>query len=123
MRSQMMVKAFLLSALMSVVGAVCAGSVNGVPMKDYHIKAFGSALTCEACHETALPKERPTEKACIQCHGTMDKIKTPPNEFNKFPHASDHYGDTVPCTACHAEHKASQDLCSTCHRVKWQSFQ
>ena len=50
----------------------------------------------------------PSDKACIGCHGTMDKIPTKPNAFDKFPHASAHYGNTLECT--------------TCHVVEWTNF-
>lgn len=103
--------------------AASAAEVAGVPMKDYHVKAFGGAVQCAVCHETNVPKSRPNDKTCRICHGPMEKIKTPDNPFDKKPHQSAHYADTLECTACHAEHKASKDLCSTCHNVKWTKFQ
>lgn len=103
--------------------AATAAEVAGVPMKDYHVKAFGGAVKCAVCHETNVPKARPNDKTCRTCHGPMDKIKTPDNPFDKKPHQSAHYADTLECTACHAEHKASKDLCSTCHNVKCTKFQ
>ena len=93
-----------------------AATLAGVPMKDHHAKLM---QTCETCHGTATPTERPDGKACIGCHGTMDKIPTKPNRFDKFPHASAHYGNTLDCTTCHAEHKASRALCNDCHVVEW----
>ena len=118
-----MTKTAILAFVCAFTGLAVAADVAGVPMKDYHVKAFGSGLKCEMCHQEALPQTKPSDKACIGCHGTMDKIATPANEFDKKPHDSDHYGNTLECTACHAEHKASQDLCGTCHRVKWKKFQ
>lgn len=59
-----------------------AATLAGVPMKDHHAKLM---QTCETCHGTATPTERPDGKACIGCHGTMDKIPTKPNRFDKFP--------------------------------------
>lgn len=50
-----------------------AATLAGVPMKDHHAKLM---QTCETCHGTATPTERPDGKACIGCHGTMDKIPT-----------------------------------------------
>lgn len=37
----------------------------------------------------------------------MSKIPTQPNKYGKFPRAPVHYGDTLECTVCHAEHKAA----------------
>lgn len=102
---------------------VQAASINGVPMKDYHVKAFGNSMQCKMCHNTEVPTARPDDKNCIACHGPMSKIETPKNNFDKKPHQSAHFQDTLECTACHAEHKPSKDLCSTCHKVEWQSFQ
>ena len=62
--------------------AAHAATLAGVPMKDHHAKLM---QTCETCHGTATPTERPDGKACIGCHGTMDKIPTKPNRFDKFP--------------------------------------
>ena len=91
-------------------------------MSEKHMKAFGGEAACAACHGTALPTSRPSDKACIGCHGTMDKIPTKPNAFDTFPHASAHYGNTLECTTCHAEHKASKALCNDCHVVEWMNF-
>ena len=62
--------------------AATAAEVAGVPMKDYHVKAFGGAVQCAVCHETNLPKSRPNDKTCRMCHGPMEKIKTPDNSFS-----------------------------------------
>ena len=69
------------------------------PMSEKHMKAFGGEAACAACQGSALPTSRSSDKACIGCHGTMDKIPTKPNAFDKFPHASAHYGNTLECTA------------------------
>lgn len=93
-----------------------AATLAGVPMKHAMMK------DCKTCHGVEAPTARPDGKACVGCHGTMDKIPTKPNKFNKFPHASQHYGDTLDCTTCHAEHKASKALCNDCHVVEWTNF-
>lgn len=102
--------------------AFAASTVAGVPMSEKHMKAFGGEIACQTCHGEALPTSRPSDKACIGCHGTMDKIPTKPNKFDKFPHASAHYASTLECTTCHAEHKASKALCNDCHVVEWTNF-
>lgn len=55
--------------------AASAAEVAGVPMKDYHVKAFGGAVQCAVCHETNVPKSRPNDKTCRMCHGPMEKSK------------------------------------------------
>lgn len=114
-------------ALMLVLSAACAvisaqaaaGTLAGVPMKDHHLKAFGANAACETCHGVNTPTQRPDSARCVQCHGTMDKIPTKPNQYEKFPHASAHYGNTLDCTICHSEHKASRALCNDCHVVEF----
>lgn len=115
-------KMLISTALLGIATLAYSAELAGVPMKDHHMKIFGSAMKCEMCHQQALPTSKPSDKMCIQCHGTMDKIATKPNPFDKNPHASAHYGNTLECTACHAEHKPSKDLCSNCHRVQWNNF-
>lgn len=117
-RKNLALLAMSVCAAFALTGAHAA-TLAGVPMKDHHAKLM---QTCETCHGTATPTERPDGKACIGCHGTMDKIPTKPNRFDKFPHASAHYGNTLDCTTCHAEHKASRALCNDCHVVEWTNF-
>lgn len=97
-------------------------TLSGVPIKAHHFNVIGEDGTCKTCHETAVPTERPSEDTCIACHGTMDEIPTKENKFDKFPHASDHYGNTLECTACHAEHKPSRALCNNCHIVDFPNL-
>ena len=112
--------AVIATALCLAAGQAAAGSLAGVPLKDAHLKAMGQAAACSVCHGAALPKTRPSDKACIGCHGTMDKIPTPDNKWDKKPQDSPHYGDTLECTECHAEHKAGKALCNACHVAEWK---
>lgn len=112
----------LLTLGMAATCSVLAADIQESPVPGHHAKVFGGNFKCSVCHETELPVERPSSKACIGCHGTMDKIATPPNQFDKFPHASPHYGDSLECTVCHAEHKPSRALCNDCHVVKWNNL-
>ncbi len=120
-----MKNSLIIGTLMALAGSFSvanAAGLGGVPIKDHHMKALGSFLTCETCHGVALPTERPSDKSCKGCHGTMDKIQTKPNKFNKFPHASQHYGNTLDCTTCHSEHKKSRSLCNDCHVVDFPNL-
>lgn len=118
----MNIKAFVLAALTSSLVAGAWAASPAVPMKDYHQRAFNGQMQCVLCHKTEMPTAPASDEGCRTCHGTMDKIATPDNAFDKKPHASAHFGDTLECTACHAEHKPSRDLCSTCHKVQWKNF-
>ena len=46
--------------------AASAAEVAGVPMKDYHVKAFGGAVQCAVCHETNVPTTRPAACATVR---------------------------------------------------------
>lgn len=114
--------ALLAASFCLASGSAAAGTLAGVPMKDHHLKAFGKDAACETCHGVKTPTARPDAKACIKCHGEMSQIPTKPNPYGKFPHASAHYGDTLECTVCHAEHKASRALCNDCHVVEFPNL-
>jgi hypothetical protein len=104
--------------LSSTAFAAETNTLAGVPMK--HSPQV--TTVCIACHKTAVPDERPDSAKCIKCHGEMLSIKTKPNPQGKNPHQSDHYGDTLECASCHAEHKASKEICSNCHVVSFKNF-
>lgn len=106
-------------AMTLIVSSAQAAALAGVPMKEHHAAIMKE---CSACHGADAPKSRPDDKACIGCHGTMDKIPTKPNKYEKFPHASAHYGSTLECTTCHAEHKPSRALCNDCHVVEFPNL-
>lgn len=114
-----MKKLTMLLAGILLAASAQAATLSGVPMKDHHAKMIKE---CSTCHGTAIPTTRPDDKTCIACHGTMDKIPTKPNKFEKFPHASAHYGDTLDCTTCHSEHKESRALCNDCHVAEFPNL-
>lgn len=95
-----------------------ASDLAGMPMKH----KMASQMQCSVCHGTQTNFTKPKSDSCIACHGPMGKIQTKKNTKDKYPHQSAHYGDTVECSVCHAEHKPSKDLCSNCHKVEWQNF-
>ena len=92
-------------------------------LKSFHAKA---GVQCTTCHNSPLDKKqftKPENKACLACHGPYEKLaaktaKMPNDEPN--PHASNHYGDGIMCTACHAEHKQSEVYCDNCHQFKYK---
>lgn len=102
----------------SLSSLVCSADLAGVPMKHQMVQQ----MQCATCHGNQGQFAKPQTEKCVACHGLMDKIATKINPMNKQPHQSAHYGDTVDCVVCHAEHKPSKDLCSTCHKVQWNNF-
>lgn len=96
-------------------------------LKDYHYKIHQNGVSCELCHDGQNPTTPPGDANCIRCHGAMQdmaKITQKDAEKNDLPnpHDSKHYGQDVPCTACHKEHKKSELLCATCHKYTYEKF-
>lgn len=106
----------------SSFGYAAENTLSGVPIKAHHFNLMGKSGSCKTCHGTAVPNERPSSDACIRCHGTMDEIPTKENKFDKLPHDSAHYRNTLECTACHSEHKPSHAICNDCHIVEFPNL-
>lgn len=103
--------------LMSFSSLGVSAEMAGVPVKHPQ-----SVANCAACHNEAVPTTKPTTDKCISCHGPMKNIKVAQNPQGKNPHNSDHYGDTIDCTACHKEHRPSKAVCVDCHVVEFKNL-
>lgn len=105
----------------SVVLTALFFGATGAAQADDNFARLHKGAECSACHDTmpksGIPQKMPNAK-CEACHGPMDKIKLPPNKFEKDAHHSPHYADLLECTTCHAEHRASKNLCADCHILK-----
>lgn len=117
-------KLCLVSALLmtSLSAYSAGGALSGVPIKEHHFNLMGKDGSCKTCHGVSVPNERPDSNYCIRCHGTMDEIPTKENKFDKSPHDSAHYRNTLECTACHSEHKPSHAICNDCHIVEFPNL-
>ncbi|MGI2258347.1 cytochrome c3 family protein [Shewanella sp. GXUN23E] len=91
-------------------------------IKPHHAQAFGEGKHCDTCHTDAGKKSRPSSQTCINCHGGMSEIPVASNRFDKDPHNSHHYEDTLECMTCHREHKKSHAICVDCHIVEFENF-
>lgn len=107
-----MKKNMLMAMAASLLMAGTAWAAPSVTHKDHH-----KAIACVECHATPEGKAPPASEACLACHGPMQDLIAKTADFKRNPHRSPHWGDTVPCYACHKEHKASELLCATeyCH--------
>lgn len=72
-------------------------------------------LACKECHMVAKPVQPPDSKACLTCHGPMDKVVASTAKLPMNPHTSPHWGTDVPCGTCHKEHKPDRNICAYCH--------
>ena len=117
MKDQMRNRFFTVSVVLS---ALLFGATSAV-MASTDFARVHKTVECSECHDK-IPKANVPQKVqnakCEACHGPMDKIKLPPNKFEKDAHHSPHYADLLECTTCHAEHRASKNLCADCHILK-----
>lgn len=87
------------------------------PITDKH-KDIG--LTCENCHETSSPENRPAMAVCIECHKSYETIKELTKNLKPNPHDS-HQGD-LRCTLCHSAHGNDKLYCNECHELTDYKF-
>ena len=106
-----------------LAAAACASASPAMKAQHAFIK------DCAVCHtqENAVAGNAfvvPDDKACEACHGSYASLarKTAGGD-EPNPHASNHYGQSLSCTACHAEHKASKVYCNDCHAVRFKKIQ
>ena len=85
-------------------------SSSGMTVKDHHRDA---GLSCQDCHESQ-PGTAGTQ-VCLSCHGTFDDVARSTAAMEPNPHDSVHYGPEVDCDLCHHEHRASENMCNSCH--------
>ena len=104
--------------------AVAVSATAAPTMKPQH--AF--IKDCTTCHTQANVVAGnafvvPDDKACEACHGSYDKVaKLTAGGEEPNPHFSNHYGQNLSCTACHAEHKASKVYCNDCHEFRFKKI-
>jgi hypothetical protein len=85
-------------------------------------------VSCELCHNGQNPTAPADDANCIRCHGSasdMAKLTEERAKENDLPnpHLTKHFGEDVPCTTCHKEHKKSELLCANCHKYTYEKFQ
>jgi cytochrome c len=72
-----------------------------------------SGIACNGCHKEKPPKSAVSTAACIRCHKEIYKKSEEGKKGDPNPHQS-HQGE-VPCESCHHGHKASENMCGSCH--------
>lgn len=100
----------LLLVALTFSSQACA--VNKI--KPHHKDA---GLKCNSCH-TSKPFEAVEAEQCLTCH-ELPKQKT---DYHGAPdkHDSPHYGTSLECENCHAEHEASENYCNNCHEFDFK---
>lgn len=73
-------------------------------------------VTCKDCHKVEKPKDAPSYKACLECHGPYEKMAERTKKLEINPHDS-HLGP-IECLQCHGVHEPlelQQVPCLECH--------
>lgn len=112
-----MIAALLTGAMLSVfaIGSASASEF----LADRHA---ARGVKCAACHTTSAPKAGAAVDMakCTACHGSLDQVakKTKAKGLDPDPHYNHLVG--LDCNECHKGHKASVNMCGTCHNLKFK---
>ena len=73
-------------------------------------------VTCADCHKVEKPKDAPSYKTCLECHGPYEKLAQRTKKLPANPHDS-HLGP-LSCLDCHGVHEPMEKdkiPCMECH--------
>lgn len=98
-----------------------AGATQCVIAADFLADRHGARnIACETCHTVKTPATgaKVDSKACISCHGDLDKMA----ERTKTKVPNPHYNHLIgtDCQECHKGHTPSVNLCGSCHFLEWK---
>ena len=109
---QKKVHLFVAAAVSCLMLCATAGAADAYAVKNEAHKA----MPCATCHQTDTPTTIPDNKTCLTCHGSMDALVKKTDKYALNPHASPHWGDSVPCGTCHKQHSQPIVYCEACHK-------
>ena len=108
----------LLAGVLCVVGlsgAIAPLEVAAASFREQGIH-HKEGVACKDCHGVDKPKEEPTSKPCLDCHGPYSKVAQRTKKMHANPHDS-HMGPLA-CLKCHGVHEPmepEQIPCMECH--------
>ena len=73
-------------------------------------------VSCKDCHQVEKPKDAPSYKTCLECHGPYEKLAKRTKKLHGNPHDS-HLGP-MDCLKCHGVHEPMElekIPCMECH--------
>ena len=73
-------------------------------------------VSCKDCHKVEKPKDAPSYKMCLECHGPYEKVAQRTKKLHANPHDS-HLGP-MDCLKCHGVHEPielEKIPCMECH--------
>lgn len=105
----------LVSTLVLSVAAFSVSTVFASESREV-LPAPHKAFDCATCHGTTKPSNIPDNKACLGCHGPMEKLVEATSKYTLNPHMSPHWGADIPCGTCHKQHEKPTVQCAACHK-------
>jgi hypothetical protein len=117
-RLKMKKKFWLAASIAATVLMLCAGSLQAATAKPYREQGVHNTkgVTCKDCHLVEKPNQKPSSKACLDCHGSYDKVAKLTSKLHANPHDS-HLGP-IDCLKCHSIHDLPEQFegpCVECH--------
>lgn len=112
----------------TAIAVIFSASVHAANIKPHHQELLtmdNGKVDCFACHTKGEKFQAPDEQACIDCHGSTQKLadlttrEHQAHGIEPNPHDSIHYGQDLACSYCHKEHQASVIYCNHCHEFKY----
>ena len=114
---QFRIKAAIAAAVFAAALAAPSAFAAGTAPHGSH-----ASLKCETCHAGQAQPAAPSQRTCLKCHGSYEKLAKltakPGEKFN--PHDS-HMG-RIECTQCHSMHAKSHYICRDCHSIADRKF-
>jgi hypothetical protein len=87
-------------------------AAEGLFLGDKH---KNTGMDCSGCHKENPPGGKVPMAVCLGCHGDYLKVAAKTNKIDPNPHDS-HLGE-IDCEKCHHSHKASVNVCNSCHQM------
>lgn len=104
---------FLGVTLFFALGAAAAFSAQDAKGVQVRGKHASEGVGCADCHKVERPVAAASEEACLECHGSYQKVAQLTKALHANPHDS-HLG-MMGCLKCHRVHRPSEIVCIECH--------
>ena len=108
----MAVASLVLTVFLSVIVPQMADAASFREQGIHHKEG----VSCKDCHKVEKPKDAPSSKPCLECHGPYEKIAQRTKKLHANPHDS-HLGP-MDCLKCHGVHEPielEKIPCIECH--------
>ena len=115
MKNKLSVLAFLASIMLFATTFISLDEAAAAGFREKGVH-HDEGIACKDCHKVEKPKDAPSHKACLECHGPYEKMAERTKKLEINPHDS-HLGP-IECLQCHGVHEPLEmkDVpCLECH--------